>query len=431
MPLGDTGISVTAVRNESQQGNTNYVSGLTTSSQVNPYSFWSPRGVVFDSADSFFLKPVTDASPYQLGDFRRYNHAAQTPRLRATPNINYSLDPGSTTTYVPIWYDNYEFNFKRADSASQIVKFGLRYFTSLADAKANINAISLVGGSTTVYQNITFDNRTVRDSFTPSPALSGHVVTQTTIPNSSSILVNSNTTAFPTTGLTTTAVTRFMRLDFYDTANAIKGRLPNYVSGSGATNTGTLVTVASTTGLFANMALEVTAGTGAFPTGAYVVSVDSATQFTASAAPSPSLSAGAVVTAYPIMPFTVRVKADPVLTFQTQTPIPSGFTAVFVDTFVTSDNTQAMALGDNILRARIRVRGIQGVTNDYVLGTLSMKYWDGTTETTMTGYQNVSFTKSDGTTYSLAVTWTMPSGRTWSYDSSHTVRVTFNTASFT
>jgi hypothetical protein len=89
-----------------------------------------------------------------------------------------------------------------------------------------------------------------------------------------------------------------------------------------------------------------------------------------------------------------------------------------------------MSIGDNVLRARIRVKGIQGVTNNFVLGTLSMKYWDGTTETTMTGYQNVSFSKSDGTSYSLAVTWTMPSGRTWSYDSNHTVRVTYHTASF-
>jgi hypothetical protein len=364
MPLLDTGISITAVRNESQQGNRNYISGLTTSSLVNPYSFWSPRGTYFDPGNGYLLTLQTDQSPYQIGDFRRYNHAAVAPSIAATPNTDYALDPGSDGTFVPAYYNNNEFNFKRADSSSEIVKVGLRYFTTLTDAQNNTNPVQLVGGSFTVFENLSFTNRTIRvdptlGNLTPSPALTGHVVTQTTLPSSSSLLINTNTTKFPSTGLTTSPVTRYVRLDFYDTANNIKGKLADN-----------------------------------------------------------------------IFSFTIRMKAEPTLAFQTQSPIPSGFTAVFVDTYVTSDNTQAMSIGDNVLRARIRVKGIQGMTNDFVSGTLSMKYWDGTTETVMTGYQNVAFSKSDGTSYSLAVTWTMPSGRTWSYDSNHTVRVTYHTASF-
>lgn len=359
MALGDSEISVTAVRNESQQGNLNYISGLNTSSNVNPYSFWSPRGVVFDQSNNYILTPVTDTSPYKIGDFRRYNHSAGTPAVRPGPNTELAIDPGSPGTYVPLWFDNYELNFKRADTGNEIIRFGIKYFTNLTDAQNNTNPIQLVGGSFIALQDITFSNRVVHGSYTPSPALSGHTVTQTSIPNASSILVNASGTQFPSTGLTTTAVTRYARMDFYDAGNNIKGRLADNITS-----------------------------------------------------------------------FTIRIKAQPSLAWNTLTPIPSGFTAVFVDTYVTSDNTQAMSIGDSILRARIRVRGIQGVTNDYVSGTLSLKYWDGTTETVMTGYQNVAYSKSDGTSYSLAVTWTMPSGRTWSYDSVHTIRVTYHTASF-
>jgi hypothetical protein len=73
-----------------------------------------------------------------------------------------------------------------------------------------------------------------------------------------------------------------------------------YTSASGATNVGALITVGSTTNLAVNDILNVTAGTGAFAFGTYVVSVSSSTQFIASAPPTTNLSASAVVTAYSI-----------------------------------------------------------------------------------------------------------------------------------
>lgn len=72
---------------------------------------------------------------------------------------------------------------------------------------------------------------------------------------------------------------------------------PVYTSTAGATNSGSAITVGSTTGLVAGMTLEVVAGTGAFPANTTVVSIASATSFVASQAPSTNLSAGAVIRA--------------------------------------------------------------------------------------------------------------------------------------
>lgn len=317
MALGETGISVTAVRNESVQGNRNFISGLTTSGQVNPYSFWSPRGIIFDSNNNYILTPVTDVSPYQIGDFRRYNHAADLPHFEMTSQQR-SFDPGSSQNTVPVWYRNEELNFKRADASSQITKFGLRYYTTLADAKADSipNAVILTSGSSLYTQTITYGNNIIRDSLTPSPALSGHVVNQTESIQGSTFIMpalapgngGSANGFYPTTGLTTSYVWRFAKPYMLNITNDVRGSLANYVSGAGATNSGTLITVATTKGLFPGMALEVTAGSGSFPTGAYVATVNSSTQFTASASPG-TLAAGAVITAYHIFPFQLRIQS--------------------------------------------------------------------------------------------------------------------------
>jgi hypothetical protein len=385
MPLLDTGISVTAVRNESQQGNRNYISGLNTSSLVNAYSFWSPRRAYFDSTNGYLLTFETDQSPYQIGDFRRYNHSAAAPSIGPTPNTNFSVDPGTDGVYVPAYYYNNEFNFKRADLTDGIVKVGLKYFNSLTDAQNNVNAVTLVGGGTIAYETLSFTNRIIRVDPTlgnlyPSPALTGHVVQQTTLPSSSSLLINvgsdqTNNKKFPTNGIGTTALTRYVRLDFYDNFGQIKGTIPNN-----------------------------------------------------------------------IFSFTVREKSLPTLALQTQSPIPSGFTAIIVDSTpqLVPNNLQyqnnagtAMNYGDDTLRFRFKVKGIVGSAPfPYVQGTLSMKYWDGSTETVMTGYQNVSYIKAtdyvdagNTGTWSISVTWQMPAGRTWSYDTNHTIRITYHTAS--
>lgn len=66
-----------------------------------------------------------------------------------------------------------------------------------------------------------------------------------------------------------------------------------YVSAAGATSTGVTITVSDTTGIYTYARPVVSAGIGAFQAGTYVVSVDSATEFTVNLIPSTPLSGGA------------------------------------------------------------------------------------------------------------------------------------------
>ena len=72
---------------------------------------------------------------------------------------------------------------------------------------------------------------------------------------------------------------------------------PVYTSMSGATSSSTSITVSSTTGVVVGMTVEVISGTGVFAPGTVVTSVNSATWFTVSSAPTTPLSAGAMVRA--------------------------------------------------------------------------------------------------------------------------------------
>lgn len=76
------------------------------------------------------------------------------------------------------------------------------------------------------------------------------------------------------------------------------GKGPVYTSVPGATNSGTLITVGSTTGLEVGMVVNVTSGTGAFDTETTVTSIPSATTFIVSVAPTTNLTSNAVITAY-------------------------------------------------------------------------------------------------------------------------------------
>ena len=74
---------------------------------------------------------------------------------------------------------------------------------------------------------------------------------------------------------------------------------PVYTSTAGATSSGTVVTVGSTTGLVVGMKVEVLSGTGAFAANTTVLSIPSATTFTVSAVPTTALSgATTIVRAY-------------------------------------------------------------------------------------------------------------------------------------
>lgn len=94
---------------------------------------------------------------------------------------------------------------------------------------------------------------------------------------------------------------------------------PVYTSTPGATGTTSTITVGSTTGLVAGMELEVIAGVGAFTPGTTVVSIQSTTQFVASAAPSTPLSGGQTViraTGSDHQIFTISVAAGTPQTFK-------------------------------------------------------------------------------------------------------------------
>ena len=70
-----------------------------------------------------------------------------------------------------------------------------------------------------------------------------------------------------------------------------------YVSSSGATSTGTTVTVPSTIGLIVGMIVTVTSGTGSFVTNTTVTSISGSTNFTVSSTPITPLS-GATVSGF-------------------------------------------------------------------------------------------------------------------------------------
>lgn len=78
-------------------------------------------------------------------------------------------------------------------------------------------------------------------------------------------------------------------------SSAVAFTSATYTSAAGATSSGTTVTVGSTTGLVAGMAVAVTAGAGAFAAGTKVLEVLSGTQFTVTVAPTTPLSGGATI----------------------------------------------------------------------------------------------------------------------------------------
>lgn len=80
-----------------------------------------------------------------------------------------------------------------------------------------------------------------------------------------------------------------------------------YTSAAGATNSGTTITVGSTTGLVAGMTVKVTSGTGVFPEDTRVASVTNSTTFVVTKAPTTNLSASAVVKAITTYEYLIQV----------------------------------------------------------------------------------------------------------------------------
>lgn len=266
MALGDTGISVTAVRNESQQGNRNYISGLNTSSQVNPYSFWSPRRLQFN-ATTKLLEPLTDPVPYNIGDFRRYNHSAEPPFFICESGYSGSTIqfPAGPTVRVGFFYSNNETNVFQAVNLTQ-APTGAKYLriavydTYTGDSTCtldpapenNFNPYGIcsapevgsytlsnqrgvtgaVGG--TVLNNYAYFDRSSLISATTtvrginiSPALTGHSVDETIVhpPNSGLLLIDINTT-----GISVTTKILYAEMVFVDAGYNVIGKVQRNVT---------------------------------------------------------------------------------------------------------------------------------------------------------------------------------------------------------
>lgn len=233
MALGDTSISVSGVKTETGLSTTNDVLGLNTSTSLNAYSFWNPRPLVFNGSTKV-LEPSTDPSPYAFGDFRRYDHAAVTPSFYGSAS-SYSWNPGTSTITVGCIYDNKQANIYRANSNAVYTR--IRFYTTFSGG-----VFSGQVGSTQVF-NIT--KNTSVNGYALSPALTDHAVQQTqAYPSGSSGLMLAS---FPTSGIGTSAVTRYAEMWFTDNTGSVEyGTLAtNYFSFTAQQNFDPIVQVSS------------------------------------------------------------------------------------------------------------------------------------------------------------------------------------------
>lgn len=92
MALGDTNISITAVKTELSSASNKW-SGLVGGVGTNKYSFYAPGFLTVDGINDVVLTPPVVSM--KIGDFRRYNHASLTP----TPTTSFTLGwgPGGAT----------------------------------------------------------------------------------------------------------------------------------------------------------------------------------------------------------------------------------------------------------------------------------------------------------------------------------------------
>jgi hypothetical protein len=119
----------------------------------------------------------------------------------------------------------------------------------------------------------------------------------------------------------------------------------NYTSAAGATSSSTTITVGSTTGLSVGMLVYVTAGTGIFASGSYVVSITNSTTFVVSVAPATPLSGGASVVVGSLYTGTqiVYTQTSTVLTDCTKNWVPNQF----ANCLVNFNTTQGTGTGTN------------------------------------------------------------------------------------
>lgn len=147
----------------------------------------------------------------------------------------------------------------------------------------------------------------------------------------------------------------------------------NYTSASGATNSGTTITVGSTTGLRIGMPVKVTSGTGTFVSGTVVTAITNATTFVVSTPPSIALSSGAVVTGYAIWEHaTLNTSGHTVPTGSTITPAADG-TGIFI--YRSADGTGTNTFNNAELRWNYGVNGVtDGAPVDIKVFAIEMVY---------------------------------------------------------
>jgi len=115
MALGDT-VSITSVQTELGISTPDTVSGLNTYGSLNHWSFFKPI-LIQPNASTKIVETVTDTSPYNFGDFRRYNHSASAPYVQADHTQNYNPNPSNNPVTFTISFINNELNVKEVDNS--------------------------------------------------------------------------------------------------------------------------------------------------------------------------------------------------------------------------------------------------------------------------------------------------------------------------
>ena len=178
----------------------------------------------------------------------------------------------------------------------------------------------------------------------------------------------------------------------------------NYVSASGASSSGTTITVSSTTGLRVGMPVSKTGGSGTIAAGTVVTAITDATHFTVSAAPSPVLSGSVVVTGTAIWEHATLNSTGHTAPGGSTITSASDGTGAFI--YLSTDGTGTNTWTSAQLRWNYGVNGVaDGASMDIKVFAIEMVYvptgsfyaGDGTISTTNIAFKNGQFTNNGST----------------------------------
>lgn len=113
MALAASNITMTAIK--TALGDATFaLSTLAKSANVNMNAFYSPVTINLNTGSKCFVC-AADTCPHDQGDFRCYEHTANTPCVNLTNNLTFGGSPASCCVLNPIFH--YEFNLKALNSA--------------------------------------------------------------------------------------------------------------------------------------------------------------------------------------------------------------------------------------------------------------------------------------------------------------------------